>query len=117
MKKFLNIQEMERKNFYTGEFEPTVVMDARKLHFIRSLWFSRIFSSMSQIWSQDKSKEEVITRLLLGEPLRPLDIEEEKWRRLKEQDIYLRDTLYYLMRGHIIPYKSEEKKKKTGLTF
>lgn len=117
IKKFLNIQEMKRKNFYTGEMEPIVVIDARKLHFIRSLWFSRIYSSMLGATAQDRTLEERITRLLLGEPLRPLDIKEAEWRHLKERDIYLRDTLYYLQRGGIIPYKSEETKKKAGLVF
>ena len=112
VKKYLNIQEMEIKNFYTGEFEPSVVMDSRKLHFIRSLFFSRVFSSLSTMFDPKKNREEIISQLLLGEPLRPLDVNELKWSKLKEQDVYLRDTLYYLMRGNIIPYASEEKKKK-----
>ncbi len=116
IKKFLSIQEIKKKNFYTGEFEPTVVMDARNLHFIRSLWFSRIYSSLMNLEAPDQTIEEKITRLLLGEPLRPLDIKEAKWRDLKNKDVYLRDVLYYLLRTGEIPYKEAEKEKK-GLIY
>jgi len=120
IKKFLNIQEGKRKNFFTGEFEPVVTIDAQKLYFIRSLFLSRFYSTLTGWLDPEVPIEEKITRWLIGEPIRPLDISEARWRELKSQDIYLRDILYYLQRGGIIPYRAEEKRKeklKKGLVF
>ena len=108
IKDFLNIQEVRRKNYYTGEFEPMVMMDARALHFIRSLWLSRYYSTMMRVFDRETHIEEKLTRLVLGEPLRPLDISEAQWRKLKEQDVMARDLLYHMLRTERMPYKGEE---------
>jgi hypothetical protein len=108
VKDFLNIQEVSWKNYYTGEFEPAVMIDQRKLHFVRSLWMSRFYSTFYKALDKDATAAEKITQLMVGEPLRPIDMKESEWRRTKEYDVMLRDLLYHMLRTERMPYSGEE---------
>ena len=114
MKDFLNIQEVQWKDYYTGEFKPSVMIDSRKLHFVRSLWLSRWYSTMAKSMDSNASLAEKLTQLVAGEPIRPLNIPREKWRQEKEYDVMLRDMLYHMLRTQSMPYSGEEEDFEQG---
>ena len=108
VKDFLNIQSLQYKNYYTGKFEPAVMMDSRKLYFIRSLWTSRFYSTFYKTLDDKSTASQKLTQLVLGEPVRPVDMPEQKWRKTKEYEVMLRDLLYHMLRTERMPYSGKE---------
>lgn len=105
---FLGVQEVKGKNFYTGEFEDRVVMDSRNLHMLQGLFFSRFYSSADDLFDTEASTAEKITKLASGTPLRPLEVDKQKWYRMKEKDYELGNYISHLLQRQTIPYANED---------
>ena len=117
IKKFLGFKEVQYRDYrYPEEYKfiTRYEMSARKLHIIRSA-FGRFYSTLGQILDPEmKSKMGWMkaSRLLGGVPVRPFNMEEEKERRLYEQEKEMEEALRYYKQRGIIPYKGMERKVK-----
>ena len=115
LKDYLNFKEGVRKNTRTGEFEPYYEMDAIKLHAIRSVLMGRFYSTVAQSTDSEIEAWMKLSRVLGGIPVRPVDIEEEKYNRLKQQESILRNMETYLKQRGIMEYKTKQAQpKKVG---
>lgn len=113
IKKYLNFKETQILDTRTNEFVKRYEMDALKLHAIRSVLAGRFYSTVSQAEDSELNAWMKLSRILGGVPVRPVDIEEEKYWRLKEQEGINRDITSYLKRRGEIPYKSKTPKMET----
>jgi len=113
IKKYLNFKEVKIRNVRTGEWVTRYEMDAIKLHAIRSVLAGRFYSTVASATDSELDAWMKLSRVLGGVPIRPVDIEEEKYRRLKEQERILRNVESYLKRRGVIPYKTKKIKPPT----
>ena len=101
----MNFKETTIKNPRTGEFYTRYEMDALKLHAVRSILAGRFYSTLAQSTDSELDVWQKLSRVLGGVPVRPVDIEEERYRRLREQEFLNREVIQYLKRRGIIGKK------------
>lgn len=105
LKRYLNYKETQIKNPRTGEFVTGYEMDALKLHAIRSMLAGRFYSTVATTTDSELSVWQRLSRILGGVPVRPIDMDEERFRRTKQQERLDRETIQYLKRRGIIGKK------------
>ena len=114
IKDYLNFKETKLKDSRTGKFVTRYEMDALKLHAIRSVLAGRFYSTVAQATDSELDAWMKLSRILGGVPVRPIDMEEEKYNRAKQQENILRDLTNYLKRRGAIPYKGKKIPVKGG---
>ena len=108
IKKFLNFKSGVRVNYRTKEYEPYFEMDSVKLYIMRS-FLSRFYSTFDQAIDKEMPTWAKYSRLILGMPVREIEIEEEKFRREKEFERILREMSTYYKQRQVLPYETKRK--------
>lgn len=119
--KFLNLKKTKTRDYEAEKrtktkqklFKEVYEMDASKLHAIRGLLASRIYSTLKGATAPDLGITEKISRYLGGVPIRTLDIEREKGRKESQEEREAREILNYLKRHNIIPYETGSRRRKS----
>lgn len=102
LKRYLNFKETQMKDLMTGKMATRYEMDARKLHFVRSMFAARYYSTVATFSDDELTAWMKMSRLLSGIPVREVDVEEEKLRRLIEERKTLQGvTTHERLRGNI----------------
>lgn len=96
IKKYLNFKEVTKKDPMSGEPVKAYEMDSLKLHMLRSILAGRFYSTMASATDSELDAWMKLSRILGGVPVRPVDMEEEKFRRMKEQEYLTKDILRYI---------------------
>ena len=105
IKDFLNYQEVQIKNPRTGEFYTKYEMDALKLHAVRSVLAGRFYSTLAFTTDSELDVWQKLSRVLGGVPVRAVDMDEERFRRAREQEFLNQDIIRYLKRRGLIGKK------------
>lgn len=109
IKDFLNFREVEYRD-YTAEkesgsnkkiYKTRYEMDGRKLQLMKSA-IGRFYSTVGQMFDEEQSTTQKISRLLGGVPIRAVDVEEEKYWRNYEQEKALQAVETYKSKHNMI---------------
>lgn len=87
IKDFLNFKKVQKKVTKGGvtQWEERYEMDGIKLHILKGA-VGRFYSTVGQIFEEDKSATNKILRLVGGMPAREINIEDEKYWRTYEKE-------------------------------
>jgi len=102
IKDYLNFKEITKKDPVSGKPVTAYEMDAIKLHAIRSVLAGRFYSTVASATDSELDAWMRLSRVLGGVPVRPVDMEEEKLKRVKEQEYLTRDVLQYMKRRGLL---------------
>jgi hypothetical protein len=119
VKKFLNFREVKYRDWTDKNnisFKTRYEMDARKLHIINS-FLGRYYSTLKGTFDEEIPAAWKASRYVGGVPVRSFDIEEEKGKRLFEQEKRAQAMLQYLKQHNIIPYERRNKGPAGGKAF